>query len=279
MIIALTTSVEEDLLPLAALLHQRGIAHRVFELDGEQVIQVSTEADADQVRGFYRAWREGELRIELRKVKRPSSDLRSSALAFPVIIGLIVASCVGFVVASLLPDRSWAQALTFLPFQAGPEGLKFFDMQGQYWRLLTPAFLHFGWLHVTFNCLWLWELGRRVERVMGSFNMLLLFVVIAVVSNVSQFQFERTVLFGGMSGVVYGLLGFSWVAPWFQPRWQIQPPGAVVVFMLVWLLACATGLVTMITGIGVANAAHVSGLLCGAALGAVFGLFSAKSTR
>ena len=82
----------------------------------------------------------------------------------------------------------------------------FDGMGGQYWRLVTPVFLHFGWLHIAFNCLWLWELGGRVERVMGHVNMLLLFLAIAVVSNVCQFVFGGAGLFGGMSGVVYGLM-------------------------------------------------------------------------
>ena len=144
-------------------------------------------------------------------------------------------------------------------------------MGDQYWRLITPAFLHFGWLHITFNMLWLWELGSRVERATGSFNVLGLFVVIALVSNVSQYQFGGPGLFGGMSGVVYGLLGFSWVAPLLQPGWAIQPPRAIMLFMVGWLLLCLFGVVEVLGFGAIANAAHVGGLLCGAALGAVFG--------
>jgi GlpG protein len=152
----------------------------------------------------------------------------------------------------------------------------FDGMQGQYWRLVTPAFLHFGWLHIVFNSLWLWELGGKVERVMGHINMFLLFLVIAIVSNGSQFAFGGAGLFGGMSGVVYGLLGFSWVAPLFQPAWRIQPSPALMLFMVGWLVACMVGLVEVLGFGAIANAAHLGGLICGAVLGALFGMMSGR---
>ncbi|MDH4041649.1 MAG: hypothetical protein OEV88_13405, partial [Gammaproteobacteria bacterium] len=62
---ALSVGVEEDLLPLSALLHQRGVVHRIFEDKGRQVLAVQRAAQTPQVLELYRAWRAGELRIEL----------------------------------------------------------------------------------------------------------------------------------------------------------------------------------------------------------------------
>ena len=120
----------------------------------------------------------------------------------------------------------------------------------------------------------MWDLGGRVEQVMGHFNMLMLFLVIAVVSNVSQFFYSGPGLFGGMSGVVYGLLGFSWVAPILQPAWQIQPSRGIMLFMVGWLVVCMVGVVEVLGFGAIANAAHMGGLLCGALLGAAFGALS-----
>ena len=130
-----------------------------------------------------------------------------------------------------------------------------------------------------FNSLWLWELGSRVESVLGSLNMLALFLVIAMVSNGSQYAFGGPGLFGGMSGVVYGLLGFCWVAPLLQPRWKIQPAPVIVIFMIGWLLVCMVGLVEVLGFGTIANAAHLGGLLCGIVLGGAFGALARSTER
>ena len=55
--------------------------------------------------------------------------------------------------------------------------------QGELWRLVTPAFLHFGWLHLLFNMMWLYQLGGQIECYRGRFRFGLLVVVIAALSN------------------------------------------------------------------------------------------------
>ena len=272
----LSVSVEEDLLPLSAILQQRGVAHRIFEESGRQVLAVQRAAQADEVNSLYRAWRSGELRIELaRREGRQPLLTNAGWRQVPVTAALILLSIGGFLLFYLSATR-WLGYLTFTPFAVVDGRPVFSGMQGQYWRLITPAFLHFGWLHIVFNSLWLWELGGKVERVMGHINMFLLFLVIALVSNLSQFVFGGAGLFGGMSGVVYGLLGFSWVAPLFQPAWRIQPSPALMLFMVGWLVVCMVGLVEGLGFGAIANAAHLGGLVCGAVLGALFGMMSGR---
>lgn len=273
MITALSVDVEEDLLPLTALLRQHGVAHRIFEEGGRQVLKVpGGEQQAQQVAELYRAWRAGEVKIEVSQATpvagRPRGLQWRSA---PVTLLLVVLSIVGFLLVYLGAPLAVIEKFTFTPFTVVDGQLRFGDMGMQYWRLLTPAFLHFGWLHIVFNSLWLWELGSRIERVMGRLNMVLLFGVIALVSNASQYVFGGPGLFGGMSGVVYGLLGFAWVAPLLQPRWLLQPAPAIMLFMVGWLVVCMVGLVEVLGFGAIANAAHLGGLLCGAVLGGLFG--------
>ena len=274
-ITALEVAVDEDLLPLTALLHQRGLQHRIYEEQGRQVVKVASTEAAGAVRELYAAWRRGDIKIEVsRSPRAPAPAAPALWRGAPVTLVLIVLSIAGFLILLLNAPLEWLSLFTFTPFSV-ENGQVFFGQFGQeYWRLITPAFLHFGWLHIVFNCLWLWELGSRVERQMGALNMTGFFLVIAVVSNSAQYLFGGPGIFGGMSGVVYGLLGFAWVGATLQPRWAFRPSPAIMLFMVGWLVVCLVGLVEVLGFGAVANAAHVGGLLAGAALGATFGLLS-----
>ncbi|MEM8564555.1 MAG: rhomboid family intramembrane serine protease [Pseudomonadota bacterium] len=274
----LSVSVEEDLLPLSALLHQRGVVHRVFEQNGKQILAVQQSARTAEVESLYRQWRAGHVDIAVARGQKTLPDASTAQWReAPVTVLLIAFSVLGFLMVYLGAPPAWLGLMTFTPITVVNGQAVFGSMGSEYWRLVTPAFLHFGWLHIAFNSLWLWELGTKVERVMGHVNMLLLFIVIAIVSNGAQNVFGGPGLFGGMSGVVYGLLGFAWVAPLLQPAWLIQPSRPIMLFMVGWLVFCMTGF-TEIIGFGaIANAAHLGGLLCGAVLGALFGLVSRRS--
>jgi GlpG protein len=143
---------------------------------------------------------------------------------------------------------------------------------GQYWRLVTPIFLHFGWLHIIFNSLWIWELAGLVESRLGWARLLLLVLVCAAGSNITQAVVSGPSLFGGMSGVVYGLLGFCWVYQSLQPRAGLQIPQGILLFMLGWLVLCMV-VPTQSLGIGaVANGAHLGGLIIGCLVAGLVGL-------
>ncbi|MFV0278414.1 MAG: rhomboid family intramembrane serine protease [Parahaliea sp.] len=267
---ALDVELEEDLLPLSVVLRQQGVDHRVFEERGRQLLKVSDPDMVAPVVRAYESWRAGEIAIELRKRPRSREDLDRWHGA-PVTLGLIALSVAGFLLIYLHAPLVWLEALTYTPFRIVGNGEPvFLQRNTELWRLVTPAFLHFGWLHIVFNSLWLWDLGARVERALGSFNMAGLFLVIAIVSNTAQYLFGGPGLFGGMSGVVYGMLGFSWVGGLLQPRWGIQPRPAIMLFMVGWLVICVFGVVEVLGFGAVANAAHVGGLLSGALLGLLF---------
>ncbi|MGE5296312.1 MAG: rhomboid family intramembrane serine protease, partial [Solirubrobacterales bacterium] len=132
---------------------------------------------------------------------------------------------------------------------------------GQVWRLFTPMFLHFDILHIFFNMLWLRDLGSMIEARRGPWFMLLLTLVLAGTSNVGQYLVSGP-HFGGMSGVVYGLLGYIWMQGRFNPASRLSLQPQTVTFMIVWFFICLAGLVGHI-----ANTAHGVGLVVGVAWG------------
>lgn len=147
----------------------------------------------------------------------------------------------------------------------------------EWWRLLGPAFIHFSALHIIFNLLWWGMLGAKIERTLGISMLLIVFLISATVSNAAQALFSDPVqgnlfLFGGLSGVVYAVMGFVWWLGWLRPSWGLSLPNSIVGFMLVWLMLGYAD----ILWVNMANAAHTAGLISGCLLAATLSLGSAK---
>ena len=130
-------------------------------------------------------------------------------------------------------------------------------ISGQFWRLITPIFLHFNLLHILFNCMWLHSLGSQIEKKKGTKFFTTFILCTAIVSNLSQFVITGPA-FGGMSGVVYGLFGYVWIKSRLDPGDGFYIDPVVAMIMLGFFLVCFTGAFG-----GVANWAHAGGLIVG----------------
>jgi GlpG protein len=133
----------------------------------------------------------------------------------------------------------------------------------QLWRWFTHAFLHFSVLHIVFNLLWWWQLGGDIEKRVGSQKLVNLFIVSATLSGALQYWFEGA-NFGGLSGVVYALVGYLWMMSSKVPQLGLDMPKPLLGFMLVWLMI---GFVQPF--VAIANSAHVGGLVVGVILGLI----------
>ncbi|MGF6330323.1 GlpG protein [Pseudomonas sp. BS3782 TE3695] len=272
-----------DLSGFVKLLQRMQVPHRVSEEAGEQVLWVPASI-SDDVRSLYERFPAGDpdqqLDISIAQTpQRPGfvEQLRhSKATALVLLLTLIVA------MVTLLGDNlETIRWLTFLDFRVVGEYIHFTPLAdslaaGQWWRLITPMLIHFGILHLAMNAMWYWELGRRIESRQGSINLIGLTLLFSLVSNYVQFLFSGPSLFGGLSGVLYGLLGHCWIFQLLSPNPAYRLPRGVLVMMLVWLLVCLSGLISMIGFGQIANAAHVSGLLIGCFTGLLGGLYNRR---
>lgn len=135
-------------------------------------------------------------------------------------------------------------------------------LRGEFWRLVTPAFLHFSIPHILFNLLWLRMLGGEIESRRGLARYVGLVLLIAIVSNAGQYAATGSPLFGGMSGVVYGVFGYLWMKERFAPQAGMSLPPNCVFWMLGWFIICWLDMVGPI-----ANWAHAFGLAAGMLVG------------
>ena len=136
-------------------------------------------------------------------------------------------------------------------------------LSGQLWRLFTPIIIHFGILHIAFNMVWLYQLGSAIEQNYSIKRFAVLVLIISLTSNLAQFIWSGP-LFGGMSGVVYGLLGYIWTQGKFNPYARIGLNQNIAIMMLIWFVICWLGLVG-----NIANMAHTIGLVAGIVLGLI----------
>jgi GlpG protein len=194
-----------------------------------------------------------ELKLSKKKERLARSWDRSTGKVGPTTLTLIVISVVAYLLPLLKPFF-----LLYLPNV----------LQGEVWRLVTPIFIHFGSLHILFNMLWLFDLGGMIERRRGSLFLLLFVLIVAVSSNLCQYLFSGPI-FGGMSGVVYGLFGYIWMKGKFDPVDGLELHPNTIVLMLVFFALGFSGLMP------IANGCHAAGL----AGGTLWGFLSATTKR
>lgn len=206
-------------------------------------------------------------RRRARVIARPAYDGEAGEEGIAgLTIGLLVLCGAVALITGLTGEHGLVRRMQIsgVPFRLGMSWEVFLPevRKGEIWRLFTPALLHFGWPHLLFNLWAFWDLGRLLERRRGSGSLLALVLVLGVVSNLGQYLANGP-RFGGMSGVIYGLLGYAWMLGRYRPSAGVVLHPQTVLMMLVWFFICWSGAL----GIPVANAAHGVGLVAGVVWG------------
>lgn len=138
---------------------------------------------------------------------------------------------------------------------------------GQWWRLGTAMFLHFGLVHLGMNMWALWDGGRLVERLYGSLRFFGIFLASGLTGNLlSLIVAADRAVSGGASGAIFGIYGALLVWLWRERRTVHQTEFRWLFGGATLFTAATIGLGLLIPGID--NAAHIGGLVTGALLGA-----------
>lgn len=215
---------------------------------------------------------------------RPKSRLRgavSEFLASPNFVTKALIGLIGLVfVLNLIADM-------FLPAKYRGEGGSGFNLLAanwltyvrmgsdfhvlvgidhQYWRLLTSCFLHFGIIHIGFNCWCLWDLGRLAERLWGGKQVFATFVLTGFAGGLASYGWYY-LIYGpansaGASGAICGILGLA-LGAYFRNKYHVgEQLGSYLLRWAAYILVF--GLLA-----GADNAAHVGGMVAGIGLGYV----------
>lgn len=266
------------------------ISSIVREVDGQFCVELEHAADLDTAKSItqhfidapndprYQAasWDNGRVDKRINQASKQSTQrwLQSpNTLAqlrlFPLTYLILVINLLIFGLMSVSYEtRLWVDSNLFIV------PLNELQQTAQWWRLLTPDFLHFSVLHIAFNLLWWWILARPIEQYLGKISLLITFVVISLSANIGQLYVDGP-NFGGMSGVIYGLLGFTWWLGWLKPQWGFKVQPQIVGFMLVWLVIGYADVLF----VSMANTAHTLGLVSGCLLALLWSVLGSQFSR
>jgi rhomboid protease GluP len=193
----------------------------------------------------------------------PAAD--TSATSFPVTIALIAANALVFLIMVLRGVSAFAptpqQAISF-GADYGP-----LTLNGQWWRLVSSMFVHFGALHIGLNMWCLWNLGRAAERLLGRFSYLLAYFASGIFGSIASVYWHPLAAGAGASGAIFGLAGVlvSFVYLKKTPAHlqinskMLSSLGMFIFYNLIFGAAIP----------GISLAAHGGGLVMGLAVGAV----------
>ena len=188
--------------------------------------------------------------------------VRAELARFPVTWVMMIACVVVFIAMQILGDQ---EVMLWLAWPFDPT-LKF-----EFWRYFTHALMHFSLMHILFNLLWWWYLGGAVEKRLGSGKLIVITLISALLSGYVQQKFSGP-WFGGLSGVVYALMGYVWLRGERDPQSGIYLQRGLIIFALIWIVAGWFDLF----GMSMANGAHIAGLAVGLAMAFVDSLNARK---
>jgi membrane associated rhomboid family serine protease len=127
---------------------------------------------------------------------------------------------------------------------------------GEWWRLITAAFLHYGPFHLLLNMLALWWFGSALERRIGSGRFLAIYLVSGLAGSAGALILDPTTPTVGASGAIFGILGAGLVMEQFQRDYVFGGSAlGVIVLNLVFTFSVAN----------ISIGGHIGGLIAGGA--------------
>jgi rhomboid protease GluP len=181
----------------------------------------------------------------------------------PVTVGLIAINTLVFL-ATLLAGAEWLEPRGPVQIALG-SNFGPYTTDGEWWRLFTSLFIHFGIIHLAFNMWALAAFGPLVERLYGSVNYLLIFLIAGITGSLASISWHPDINSAGASGAIFGILGALLAA---QVRTGKTFPSSVVrPLRNSTLVFVCYALLSGFTTKGIDDAAHLGGLAAGFFIG------------
>jgi membrane associated rhomboid family serine protease len=178
-------------------------------------------------------------------------------------IGAVAGGGWGGLLGNQTPLTLWGSVVPFVNYRGELHGVA----AGEWWRLITAMFLHYGVLHLLMNMYALWIIGRELEASLGRVRFVALYLLAGLGGNVASYLFSPDSISVGASTAVFGLMAAIFVILKRQKR-SVAPIVPIIVINLVFTF--------VISNISVSG--HLGGLIVGALAAGVLA-YAPKNNR
>jgi rhomboid protease GluP len=221
----------------------RSAAHKIFE---QLPTQLTAARQAEQAAL--------EHHTRLIKTLTPFTWVTYALIAINLLVYLAMcAGGVGIMAQNVALTVDWGT-------NYGPQTLS-----GQWWRLFTSVFVHFGLFHFALNMVSLYLMGRLTERLYGNLRFLALYLFAGLTGSLTSVLWNPVHNSAGASGAIFGVFGALLV---FLVKYRRELPISIAVQQRTSILILiGYNLLSGFTHQGIDNAAHLGGLVGGALVG------------
>ncbi len=179
---------------------------------------------------------------------------------------LIIINVIMFLISNLISDN-----FTYNLILLGANN-RILVMGGEFYRLITSAFLHGNLLHLVVNMYSLWIIGSQVETFIGKTKYIIIYLLSLILGNIFSIVFLENSLSVGASGAIFGLMGSLL---YFGYHYRLYLSNALTNQLIPIILL---NLFLGFTSSSIDNAAHIGGLI-GGYLGTMIVGLKYKSTK
>lgn len=186
-----------------------------------------------------------------------TENFREFTRLYPI-VSIIIAIHLGLYLLTILPifPNLW--------FFENLSGVNLYIIEGEYWRLITPTFMHSGFSHMLFNSFSLVLFGPALERILGSGRFLFIYLLSGLIANIATLLLEPlTYTHVGSSGAIFGLFGYYIAMIIFRKNMMSKQNSQIIITI------CVISLIMTFLQPNINITAHLFGFLGGFLLGAI----------
>eukprot|EP01090_Pellita_catalonica_P023754 TRINITY_DN9955_c0_g1_i1.p1 TRINITY_DN9955_c0_g1~~TRINITY_DN9955_c0_g1_i1.p1 ORF type:complete len:379 (-),score=38.49 TRINITY_DN9955_c0_g1_i1:362-1459(-) len=283
----MATNPEPTAPPLDERIYRHNYNYNSFDFDrrnesfyyGQSAVPVRLDATEDllSIRSDEAAsdsdydWNDESIAItspQIKKVEKPQDSSRKHWPIFLVLVSILDVATMGFSIWKNKGFESFSVNPMFGPsvdtlIWMGAKDTELIREENEWWRLVTPIFLHAGLLHILFNLLFQLQCFQ-LERLVGTIRMAILYIFCGIAGNLGSCIFLPELISVGASGALFGMIGVMVIDN--VRNWSTLKGPFCNLFMLAIMIAISIfiGLLPYVD-----NFSHIGGLLCGLVLGIV----------